>query len=156
MAAKGLLGEFREFIDRGNAMDLAVGVIIGGAFTGVVNALVDNVVSPLVSFLTGGGADIPGLSLNLNGNIVDFGALVSAAINFLITAAAVFAIVKAKNGLDRASRAAAERAFAAAGRAANAAAEDEPATKTCPFCMSEIDARATRCPMCTSELDREG
>ena len=59
MAARSVLKEFKEFIDRGNVMDLAVGVIIGGAFTGVVNALVDNVVRPLISFITGGGAEIP-------------------------------------------------------------------------------------------------
>lgn len=152
MAARSVLKEFKEFIDRGNVMDLAVGVIIGGAFTGVVNALVDNVVRPLISFITGGGAEIPGLSLDLNGNVVDFGALISAVINFLITAAAVFAIIKAVNGLNDASRAAAEKALAMAGRHEEGGRDEAPTTKTCPFCMSEIDIRATRCPHCTSEL----
>ncbi|MBS7157976.1 MAG: large conductance mechanosensitive channel protein MscL [Collinsella sp.] len=152
MAARSVLKEFKEFIDRGNAMDLAVGVIIGGAFTGVVNALVDNVVRPFISFITGGGAEIPGLSLDLNGNVMDFGALISAVINFLITAAAVFAIIKAVNGLNDASRAAAEKALAMAGRRDEDGKDAAPTTKTCPFCMSEIDIRATRCPHCTSEL----
>ena len=152
MAARSVLKEFKEFIDRGNVMDLAVGVIIGGAFTGVVNALVDNVVRPLISFITGGGAEIPGLSLDLNGNVVDFGALISAVINFLITAAAVFAIIKAVNGLNDASRAAGEKALAMAGRHEEGGGDEAPTTKTCPFCMSEIDIRATRCPHCTSEL----
>lgn len=152
MAARSVLKEFKEFIDRGNAMDLAVGVIIGGAFTGVVNALVDNVVRPFISFITGGGAEIPGLSLDLNGNVMDFGALISAVINFLITAAAVFAIIKAVNGLNDASRAAAEKALAMAGRRNEDGKDAAPTTKTCPFCMSEIDIRATRCPHCTSEL----
>ena len=152
MAARSVLKEFKEFIDRGNAMDLAVGVIIGGAFTGVVNALVDNVVRPFISFITGGGAEIPGLSLDLNGNVMDFGALISAVINFLITAAAVFAIIKAVNGLNDASRAAAEKALAMAGRRDEDGKDAAPTTKTCPFCMSEIDIRATRCPHCSSEL----
>ena len=152
MAARSVLKEFKEFIDRGNAMDLAVGVIIGGAFTDVVNALVDNVVRPFISFITGGGAEIPGLSLDLNGNVMDFGALISAVINFLITAAAVFAIIKAVNGLNDASRAAAEKALAMAGRRDEDGKDAAPTTKTCPFCMSEIDIRATRCPHCTSEL----
>lgn len=152
MAARSALKEFKEFIDRGNAMDLAVGVIIGGAFTGVVNALVDNVVRPFISFITGGGAEIPGLSLDLNGNVMDIGALISAVINFLITAAAVFAIIKAVNGLNDASRAAAEKALAMAGRRDEDGKDAAPTTKTCPFCISEIDIRATRCPHCTSEL----
>lgn len=152
MAARSVLKEFKEFIDRGNAMDLAVGVIIGGAFTGVVNALVDNVVRPFISFITGGGAEIPGLSLDLNGNVMDFGALISAVINFLITAAAVFAIIKAVNGLNDASRAAAKKALAMAGRRDEDGKDAAPTTKTCPFCMPEIDIRATRCPHCTSEL----
>lgn len=152
MAARSVLKEFKEFIDRGNAMDLAVGVIIGGAFTGVVNALVDNVVRPFISFITEGGAEIPGLSLDLNGNVMDFGALISAVINFLITAAAVFAIIKAVNGLNDASRAAAKKALAMAGRRDEDGKDAAPTTKTCPFCMSEIDIRATRCPHCTSEL----
>lgn len=152
MAARSVLKEFKEFIDRGNAMDLAVGVIIGGAFTCVVNALVDNVVRPFISFITGGGAEIPGLSLDLNGNVMDFGALISAVINFLITAAAVFAIIKAVNGLNDASRAAAKKALAMAGRRDEDGKDAAPTTKTCPFCMSEIDIRATRCPHCTSEL----
>ena len=152
MAARSVLKEFKEFIDRGNAMDLAVGVIIGGAFTSVVNALVDNVVRPFISFITGGGAEIPGLSLDLNGNVMDIGALISAVINFLITAAAVFAIIKAVNGLNDASRAAAEKALAMAGRRDEDGKDAAPTTKTCPFCISEIDIRATRCPHCTSEL----
>ena len=83
---------------------------------------------------------------------MDFGALISAVINFLITAAAVFAIIKAVNGLNDASRAAAKKALAMAGRRDEDGKDAAPTTKTCPFCMSEIDIRATRCPHCTSEL----
>ena len=145
MAIKGIVKEFQEFISRGNVMDLAVGVIIGGAFTAVVNSLVTNVIQPLISFLTGGGAEIPGLAIDLNGNIVDFSAFIGAIINFLITAAAVFAIVKALNKLK-------EAAAAKTGLAKSAPEDAAPAPRTCPYCHQEIADDATRCPHCTSKL----
>lgn len=147
MAIKGIVKEFQEFISRGNVMDLAVGVIIGGAFTAVVNSLVTNVIQPLISFLTGGGAEIPGLAINLNGNIVDFSAFIGAIINFLITAAAVFAIVKALNKLNQLKEAAAKT-----GLAKSAPEDAAPAPRTCPYCHQEIADDATRCPHCTSKL----
>ena len=110
MALKKIVKEFQDFISRGSVVDLAVGVIVGGAFTTIVNSLVANIIQPLISFITGGGAEIPGLAINLNGNIVDFGAFLSAVINFLITAAAVFAIVKALNKFNDIKEAAAKAA----------------------------------------------
>ena len=101
MAFRNIAKEFQKFINRGNVMDLAVGVIIGGGFTAVVNSLVGDVIQPLISFVTGGGTEVPGLALDLNGNVVNFSAFISAIINFLITAAAVFAIVKALDKLTR-------------------------------------------------------
>ncbi len=148
MAIKGIVKEFQEFISRGNVMDLAVGVIIGGAFTAVVNSLVTNVIQPLISFLTGGGAEIPGLAIDLNGNIVDFSAFIGAIINFLITAAAVFAIVKALNKLNQLKEAAAAKT----GLAKSAPEDAAPAPRTCPYCHQEIADVATRCPHCTSKL----
>lgn len=148
MAIKGIVKEFQEFISRGNVMDLAVGVIIGGAFTAVVNSLVTNVIQPLISFLTGGGAEIPGLAIDLNGNIVDFNAFIGAIINFLITAAAVFAIVKALNTLNQLKEAAAAKA----GLAKSAPEDAAPGSRTCPYCHQEIADDATRCPHCTSKL----
>jgi large conductance mechanosensitive channel len=81
---KGLIEEFKEFISRGNVMDMAVGVIIGGAFTGIVTSLTDDIINPLITLITGGnGTEIGGL--NFNG--VDVGKFLSAVINFLIVAA---------------------------------------------------------------------
>ena len=117
MALKKIVKEFQDFISRGSVVDLAVGVIVGGAFTTIVNSLVANIIQPLISFITGGGAEIPGLAINLNGNIVDFGAFLSAVINFLITAAAVFAIVKALNKFNDIKEAAAKAAAIKAGLA---------------------------------------
>lgn len=146
---KGIIAEFAEFINRGNVMDLAVGVIIGGAFTAVVNSLVENVIQPLISFLTGGTQGVPGLSINLNGSVIDFSAFISAIINFLITAAAVFAIVKALNELNRLKDLAAEKA----GLAKKAEEEAEPEPRVCPYCKQQIADDATRCPHCTSKLE---
>lgn len=144
---KSILKEFEEFINRGNVMDLAVGVIIGGAFTSVVNALVDNVVQPLISFLTGGTSELPGLSINLNGSIVDFGSFISAIINFLITAAAVFAIVKLMNQLNELKDEAQKKL------GLEKEEEEAPAPYVCPYCKQELAEGATRCPHCTSKLE---
>lgn len=146
---RGIIAEFSEFINRGNVMDMAVGVIIGGAFTAVVNALVSNVVQPLISFITGGAPGVPGLSIDLNGSVIDFSAFISAVINFLITAAAVFAIVKGLNQVNRLKELAAEKA----GLAKKAEEEAAPAPRVCPFCKQQIADDATRCPHCTSKLE---
>lgn len=93
---KALLNEFKEFINRGNVMDMAVGVIIGGAFTAIVTSLTDNIINPLIAVIAGGSAtEISGLVVP--GTNIDFGAFIGACINFLIVAAIVFAIVKAFN-----------------------------------------------------------
>lgn len=153
MALKKIVKEFQDFVSRGSVVDLAVGVIVGGAFTTIVNSLVANIIQPLISFITGGGAEIPGLAINLNGNIVDFGAFLSAVINFLITAAAVFAIVKALNKFDDIKEAAAKAAAIKAGLAEEKGGEAVPKPRVCPYCKQEIDHNATRCPHCTSKLD---
>lgn len=153
MAVKKIVKEFQDFISRGSVVDLAVGVIVGGAFTTIVNSLVANIIQPLISFITGGGAEIPGLAINLNGNIVDFGAFLSAVINFLITAAAVFAIVKALNKFNDIKEAAAKAAALKAGLASKKDGEVAPTPRTCPYCKQEIAQDATRCPHCTSKLD---
>lgn len=153
MAIKSIIKEFQEFISRGSVVDLAVGVIVGGAFTTIVNSLVTNIIQPLISFVTGGGADIPGLSISLNGNIVDFGAFLSAVINFLITAAAVFAIVKALNKFNDIKEATAKAAALKAGLTKEKDDETEAKPRLCPYCKQVIDQDATRCPHCTSKLD---
>lgn len=93
---KKFLNEFKEFINRGNVMDLAVAVIIGGAFTSIVTALTTNIINPLISVVAGGGADAVS-GLVVPGTEIDFGAFISACINFLIVAFVVFLLVKAVN-----------------------------------------------------------
>lgn len=148
MAKKNIAQEFIEFISRGNVVDLAVGVIIGGAFTSVVNALVTNLIQPLISAI-GGNPEVKGMALVLNGQTIDFGAFISAVISFLITAVAVFAIVKGMNTLNDLKDLAAEKA----GLAKKAEEEAAPEPRTCPYCKQEIADDATRCPHCTAKLE---
>ncbi|WP_066832953.1 large conductance mechanosensitive channel protein MscL [Collinsella ihumii] len=146
-ANRGIIQEFVEFISRGNVMDLAVGVIIGGAFTSVVNALVSTIIQPLIAAI-GGSPDVKGLAVVLNGQTIDFGAFISAVISFLITAVAVFAIVKTVNTMNDLK----EMAIKKAGLASMIEKEQAPAPRICPYCKQEIADDATRCPHCTSKL----
>ncbi len=144
----GIITEFVEFINRGNVIDMAVGVIVGGAFTGVVNSLVTNLFQPLLGAI-GGSPEVKGLTIPLNGQSIDFGAFLTDVIRFLITAFAVFMIVKAVNKASRLK----ELAAGKAGVAAKAEEEAAPEPRICPFCKSEIADDATRCPHCTSKLE---
>lgn len=149
MAKKSIVQEFVEFINRGNVMDLAIGVIIGGAFTSVVNSLVTNIITPLVSFLTGGTPEVAGLTVVLDGQTINFSSFIGDIISFIITAAAVFAIVKTMNKLNDFKNLAAQKA----GLAKKAAEDGKPKPRTCPYCKQEIADDATRCPHCTSKLN---
>lgn len=138
---KKFLEEFKKFALRGNVLDLAVGVIIGGAFTGIVTALTTNFINPLLSFVMTGA---PG-NLGDTGLVWTFGGAFSAflttVINFLITALVLFCLIKAINRLT------------SLGKKKEAPAA--PTTKKCPYCLSEIPIAATRCAHCTSELPKE-
>ena len=134
---KKFLEEFKQFISRGNVMDMAVGVIIGGAFTGIVTSLVDDIINPILGIF--GGINFDQLSIKLAGDAtLNYGKFITAVINFLIMAFILFCLVKGINKLMNIGH-----------------KEEEPAaptTKKCPFCKSEIAIEATRCPHCTSEL----
>ena len=148
---KGFFGEFKKFIMRGNVLDMAVGVIIGGAFQAIISSLVNDIIMPVITLLTG-GIDFTNWFVSLDGTHYDtlaaaqeagastlnYGVFITAVINFLLMAIVVFLIVKAMNkAADKVSK----------------KKEDAPkTTKICPFCKSEIDKDATRCPHCTSEL----
>lgn len=137
---KGLLKEFAAFINRGNVLDMAVGVIIGAAFTSIVTALTSNIINPLISMI-GGSAEVKGMAITFNGATVDFGAFISAIINFLIVAVVVFAIVKAFNA-----------AQAAGTKLIKHEQEDVVVPPTCPYCLEEVHEGATRCSHCGAEL----
>lgn len=158
--AKGFLNEFKTFALRGNVVDLAVGVIIGGAFQKIVTSVVNDLIMPWVGLITGGVnfADqfvilkLPegvvaeqvtsaAAALELGVTTFNYGAFITAVIDFIIMAFVIFLLVKGINRLQ--NRKKVEEIPAA------------PTTKTCPFCKSEIAIEATRCAHCTSELDKE-
>jgi large conductance mechanosensitive channel protein len=133
---KKFLEEFKAFALKGNVMDLAVGVIIGGAFQAIVTSLVGDIITPIIGIFA--STDFSNLIATINGSEVKYGAFITAIINFIIMAFIIFCIVKALNKL--AERKKKEEA-------------NEPTEKTCPFCQSTISIKATRCPHCTSALE---
>lgn len=149
-----MLKEFKQFALKGNMIDMAVGVIIGGAFGSLVGTLVNNIFMPLLSLITA-GADFSTWFIALDGNkyataaaaeeagaaVVNFGLFISSIINFLCMAFVVFLFVRAINKARKAMEKPVEEAPA------------EPTTKVCPFCQSEISIKATRCPHCTSVIE---
>ena len=135
---KGIIQEFKEFINQGNVMDLAVGVIIGAAFKAIVDSLVEDLISPILGSIF--KMDFSDLSVNINGAELMYGKFIMAVIDFLIVAIVLFLIIKAFNKAKNMVKKPVEEAPPA------------PTTKVCPFCKSEISIEATRCPHCTSEL----
>ncbi len=146
----GFMKEFKEFAVKGNVMDMAVGVIVGGAFNSIVQSLINDIIMPVISLVTG-GLDFSQWFVALDGQkyatleaaqeagaaTVNFGTFLSTVLNFIIMAFVVFMLVRGINKLKKA---------------------EEPApvtTKICPHCKSEVNIEATRCPFCTSELPAE-
>lgn len=134
---KKFIEEFKAFALRGNVVDLAVGVLIGGAFSGLVTAFTDDIIKPILDLFGGAQADL-GWTISIGNSNILLGAFVSSVINFLITAFIIFMIVKALNKLSSIGQ--------------KPEAPKAPTTKTCPYCKSEIAIDASRCPHCTSEL----
>ncbi len=134
---KKFLQEFKTFALRGNVMDMAVGVLIGGAFSGIVTALTDNFIQPIIDVVTGAAAytltDVAGFASTF----------ISAVFSFFITALVLFFLLKGINGLMD------------LGRKKSEEVKPEPTTKKCPFCLSEIPIAARRCAHCTSMLDAD-
>jgi large conductance mechanosensitive channel len=142
---KKFIEEFKQFITKGNVLDLAVGVIIGGAFSTIVTSLTEDIIQPFINLI--GGADVQGkIQLFGTENYVDYGSFISAVLNFLIMALVIFCIVKAVN-----------KATSLGDKLAHKEedAPAEPTTKVCPFCKSEIDISAVKCPHCTSDIPNE-
>ena len=156
---KKFFGEFKDFIAKGNVIDLAVGVIIGGAFSGIVTSLVNDIITPLITLITGklafadmfvvltkglAESEIPktlAAAQEAGISTLNYGLFIQGVINFIITAFVIFLLVKFINKI----------------RTMGAKKEEEveaaPTTKVCPFCKSEIALDATRCAHCTSEVE---
>ncbi len=161
---KKFFSEFKEFIMRGNVVDLAVAVIVGGAFQAIVNSLINDLVMPFIGLITGGvnfadqfivlkvpeGVDLATVeaaktaadATALGATVWAYGAFITAVINFIVMAFVIFLLVKLINKVQSIGKKEEEVA-------------EEVTTKDCPFCCSEIDINATRCPHCTSELPTE-
>lgn len=143
----GLVSEFKEFIMRGNVMDMAVGVIVGGAFNTIVSSLVDDIIMPVISLATG-KIDFTSLFIALDGGsykslaqakeegaaVFAYGSFIQNVLQFLIVAFVLFMVIKGMNKLRKPEP------------------EAAPTTKICPFCKNEVPIEATRCGFCTSEL----
>ncbi len=138
---KKFFSEFKEFIMRGNVLDLAVGVIIGGAFTAIVTSLTEDIISPLLGIF--GGIDFSEMVANINGSELRYGAFITAIINFLIIALIIFLIIKSINKLMT------------IGKKKEAEEESAPTTKKCPHCCEEVHIDATKCPHCTGDIPAE-
>ena len=148
-----MLREFKEFAMRSNVMDMAVGIIIGAAFSTIVNSLVNDVIMPPIGLLLG-NVDFSNLFILLSAGspgppyaslaeaqaagavTINYGVFINALISFLIVALVLFMIIRSMNRLRRAEE----------------AAPAEPTTKECPYCLSAIPIKAVRCAHCTSEL----
>lgn len=128
-----MLKEFKEFISKGNVLEMAIGIIVGAAFKAIVDSLVADILTPVLNVVTG-GIDFKSWVISAGPMNFAIGNFINTIVSFLIIAFVMFLIVKAFNKMKRQEVAA------------------EPTTKTCPYCKSEIALDATRCPHCTSEL----
>lgn len=148
---RNFVNEFKEFISRGSVLDMAVGVIVGGAFKSIIDSLVADIIMPVISQLFG-GLDFSEWFLPLNGGsyptlaaakevgaaTLNYGSFITVVINFLLMSLVIFCLVKVMNTISKTLKAPVE--------------ESAPTTKTCPYCKSEISIEASRCPHCTSQL----
>lgn len=133
-----LLQEFKQFVLRGNVVDLAVGIIVGVAFAAVVQSLVDNLISPLIG-LFGGVPDLSRATFTVRDSVFRYGAFLTAVLTFVLTVFVVFLfVVKPINHLVTRAR---------------GETPPDPTTKKCPFCTLDIPVHATRCPNCTGNLE---
>ena len=139
---KKFANEFKEFISRGNVIDMAVGMIIGAAFTAIIKSLVDDIFNPLLGLVLG-KVNLTELKVQLGNTdaYLTYGNFINAVIVFLLTAFALFFVVKFINGMRNIGKKKVEEAPA------------EPTTKICPFCKSEIPIDATKCAHCTSDVE---
>ena len=139
------MSEFKEFINKGNVMDMAVGIIVGGAFTSIVSSLTDDIINPLITLISGGnGTNMGALNIAITDSVsLNFGSFISAIINFLIIALVVFCMVKAMNNMRKATEKMGKK---------KAEAEEAAPAPTCPYCLEEVKEGAKRCPHCQSDI----
>ena len=155
-----MLKEFKKFAMRGNIMDLAIGVVIGGAFHSIVNSLVSDIIMPTVSIFTG-KIDFSNLKISIGDTAIKYGNFITAIVNFLIIAFSIFLMVKYINKMDK-MRSDLEKGITSKIGKKNKKNKveepeeiKEPETKICPYCLTEIKYKAVRCPHCTSNVNEK-
>ncbi len=156
--------EFKEFIARGNVMDLAVGIIIGGAFQKIVTSLVNDIIMPAISAITG-KVDYSSLAVRIGEVSINYGNFIGAILDFLIIAFTIFMVIRYMNKINKKFGEVKEQELKKIEKKLKKKGKNvettevqeevkpEPTTKICPYCLSEINYKATRCPHCTSELE---
>ena len=156
-----MLKEFKEFALKGNIMDMAVGVVIGGAFQKIVNSLVNDIIMPAISVLIG-KIDFSDMMFTVGGASIKYGNFITTIVDFLIIAFSIFLVVKYANKVRRIKELGEEMAEkldkdGKIKRYKKQVKEEpkDPETKICPYCLTEIKYHATRCPNCTSELEEK-
>lgn len=163
-----MLKEFKEFATRGNIMDMAIGVIIGGAFQKIVTSLVNDIIMPTIAIFTG-KVDFSDLIFTVGNASIKYGAFVTAIIDFLIIAFSIFIAIKTANSINKRMERIAKGELDKLNKRTKKllknkrrkqksensveTEEETPKSKTCPYCFSEINYKATKCPHCTSELE---
>ena len=154
-----MLKEFKEFAMKGNIMDLAIGVVIGGAFQKIVNSLVSDIIMPTISIITG-RIDFSDMVFTIGNASIKYGNFITAIVNFLIIAFSIFLVVRYINKLDKlkdlgeniASKVDKKGKLKKFKKEKQPEKPVEPTTKTCPYCLSDVKYKATKCPHCTSDL----
>lgn len=152
-----MLKEFKEFATKGNIMDLAVGVVIGGAFQSIINSLVEDIIMPAISIVTG-KVDFSDMMFTVGEASIKYGNFITAIVNFIIIAFSIFLAITYINKLNKKMEAISlgqvEKINKKLGKSKKDEPAPEPTVKICPHCFSEINYKATRCPHCTSELEK--
>lgn len=128
-----MLKEFKDFAMRGNVLDLAIAVIIGGAFGKIIASLVNDILMPLIGLILG-GVNFSDLSGTLGDVVITYGLFIQAVVDFIIVALVIFLLVRTMNSMKKQP------------------APADPTTKECPYCFTTVPIKATRCPHCTSQL----
>lgn len=150
--------EFKEFALKGNIMDMAIGVIIGGAFQKIVTSLVNDIIMPAISIFTG-KVDFSDLVITVGNSSIKYGAFITTIVDFLIIAFSIFIAIRTINKLNDRAKQDLDKMSKKSKFLKNKKKKEEPipepTTKVCPYCLSEINVKATRCPHCTSELKIE-
>lgn len=149
--------EFKDFAMKGNVMDMAVGLVIGGAFQSIIKSLVEDIIMPFTALFTG-SVDYTDWVIEVSTAQIRIGSFITALINFLILALSIFLALKVVNEInDRLEKMNKEVEVKLAKKLKKGKKKEEvvvkPETKTCPYCLSEVKYKATRCPHCTSELE---